>query len=194
MAYIHIEGHNFETPDYEKASEDVPEGALVTRLAGGGVEQTDASSHDSVSGVALNLEAGDQIASHEYDYNTGIDNFVYQPQGNKSSSDMFPNSDDRVPIGGQEPTAHPIPNTIKDNGTDPAPSINRNNVVGVAAVGANEQDEIQGRIVEEGYTDDAGTTYGRSSAGDFVALGLAEEAVSSYDEPVRVRRLGLGLP
>lgn len=189
MALIHIDGHNGESIDTELASENIPEGDLVVRLAGGGVEVADASTHSEIDGIALNLEAGDNIANHPYDYRPGLDDFVYKPASNKDQDDMLPNTDDRVPILGQFEGAVPIPHTIKDNGTDPAPAIDHNDVVGVAAVGANEQGEIQGRVVQEGYTDNGGTTYGRSSTGAFLPLGKADDAVSSFDTAVPVRRL-----
>jgi hypothetical protein len=75
--------------------------------------------------------------------------------------------------------------TAADNSTDPAASISDGNVVGIAAVGGVE---FEGRLVEEGYTDDAGTTYGRESSGDFLAIGTAhKDSASSFDVPVRVR-------
>lgn len=86
--------------------------------------------------------------------------------------------------------------TVEDNSTDPAPSIGHKDVVGVvdAAGGTvSSAGEFQGRVVEEGYTDDAATTYDRAS-GNFKAVGVAyrpgrnSAAVEdpSFDEPVRV--------
>lgn len=187
MALIYVDGHLEGTIDTEVVSEEIYPGDLVVRESGGGAHVADASSDSRVDGIALSLEAGDNIASHPYDYRPTREDFSYRPASQKDSDDKLPNTDDRVPLS-VALTGRPIPKTIKDNGTDPAPNITQNDVVGVAAVGANEQDEIQGRIVEEGYTDNGGTTYGRSSTGDFVALGRAEEDVSSFDEMVRVRR------
>ena len=90
--------------------------------------------------------------------------------------------------------------TAENNGTDPAPNIGHKDVVGVidASGGtASSADEFQGRVVEEGYTDDSGTTYDRST-GNFIALGTAyrpekrpapTETVD-YDYPVRVTVFG----
>jgi hypothetical protein len=87
--------------------------------------------------------------------------------------------------------------TPKDNGTDPAPSVSHRTVVGIvdAAGGTvSSAGEFQGRIVEEGYTDDAATTYDRSS-GNFKAIGVAYRpagplnkggSVSEFDDPIRV--------
>jgi hypothetical protein len=89
--------------------------------------------------------------------------------------------------------------TPEDNSTDPAPSISHKTVVGVidAAGGtAASAAEFQGRVVQEGYTDDAATTYDRSS-GNFKAVGVAYrpdrtpapvagDQSDSFDYPVRV--------
>lgn len=193
MALLYIEGHLEGSTDSELADENIPEGDLVHRASGGGVSLVDGSTHSKIDGIALNLEAGDHIANHEYDYRASREDFVYKPSSNKDSDDLLPNEDDRVPIGGQKATSELNPATIKDNGTDPAPSISKNDLVGVAPVGANEQDEIQGRIVQDGYTDNGGTTYGEGDTGAFVPLGYADEPVSSFDERVTVRRAGHGL-
>lgn len=81
--------------------------------------------------------------------------------------------------------------TPEDDGTNPAANVSHGEVVGLAAVGAAEH---EGRIVQEGYTDNGGTTYGRDSTGDFVALGVAHiqpdvndagaRNVNAYDESV----------
>lgn len=86
--------------------------------------------------------------------------------------------------------------TAQDNETDPAPSIDHRSVVGVidASGGtASSAAEFQGRVVEEGYTDNSGTTYDRSSS-NFKAVGVAyrparrngDGPVSEFDYPVRV--------
>lgn len=88
--------------------------------------------------------------------------------------------------------------TPEDNGTDPAPAIDHKTVVGVLDDGSTVDSaaEFQGRIVQEGYTDNAATTYDRGS-GNFKAVGVAyrPEAVpaptagsqaDSFDYPVRV--------
>jgi hypothetical protein len=89
--------------------------------------------------------------------------------------------------------------TPNDNGTDPAPSITDGDAVGVidAAGGtASSAAEFQGRIVEEGYTDDAATTYDRAS-GNFRAIGEAYrparqngDTMDEFDYPVRVELFG----
>lgn len=91
--------------------------------------------------------------------------------------------------------------TPEDNGTDPAPAIDHKTVVGVIdAAGGTvaSAGEFQGRVVQEGYTDGAGTptTYDRAT-GNFKAVGVAYRPESvpasvaggqadSFDYPVRV--------
>jgi hypothetical protein len=62
-----------------------------------------------------------------------------------------------------------MPETLSDNGTDPAPSISEGNVVGIVTI--NTQTEI----VEAGYTDDSTTQYGDGGSGDFVAIGRIDK-------------------
>jgi len=88
--------------------------------------------------------------------------------------------------------------TPEDNGTDPAPAIDHKTVVGVLDDGSTVDSaaEFQGRVVEEGYTDNAATTYDRGS-GNFKAVGvayrpenvptpIAGSQADSFDYPVRV--------
>lgn len=89
--------------------------------------------------------------------------------------------------------------TAEDNGVDPAPSIGHRDVVGVidAAGGtAASAAEFSGRIVQEGYTDDAATTYDRAT-GNFKAIGYAYRpaqqagnSVTEFDRPTRVVLFG----
>jgi len=89
--------------------------------------------------------------------------------------------------------------TPEDNGTDGAPAINHRDVIGVidAAGGtASSASEFQGRVVQEGYTDDAATTYDRAS-GNFRAIGTAYrparqngDTMNEFNYPVRVELFG----
>lgn len=191
MAYLYIQNRLSETPLYDDATEDIPEGDLVVQKTGGGAALADYNTADRISGIALHLEAGDHIASHEYDYETGIDKFVYEPSGNKDSDDMFSGEDDRVPVRGRLPGEHLFPRTITDSNAD-APSIDKHDIVGVVDASAgNAPSNAAGKIVEEGYSN-SGTTFNRSN-NNFIALGravAADEAfpVSSTDERVWVER------
>jgi len=87
--------------------------------------------------------------------------------------------------------------TPENNGTDPAPTIGHQDIVGVVDASALQGTaaEFQGRIVPEGYSDGT-TTFDRGS-GNFKAIGVAYrpgiqtgDNVNQYDYPVRVRLFG----
>lgn len=159
------------------AQEDIDVGELVT-LRSDGAYRTDQSADGHFDGVADMVERGDAIV-HDVDDTGG---FVYKSADN-----------DRVPIGGYDDGAYIKVRTVEDNDTDPAPSIGHNDVVGVvdATAVSDTGAEFQGRIVQEGYQDDAPTTFNRSS-NNFLAVGRAyipeEEGsdISGFDEIVRV--------
>lgn len=184
MAYLYIENRYSETPRYGPATENVPEGDLVT-LTAAGAELADAGDHSHVGGIALNLEAGDNIADHEYDYATGIDQFVYKPAVNKDSDDMFPNKDDRPPVRGRIDGSGVCPRTTVEStaGTTAAPNIAEHAVVGVVDTSAADAPAAAGMIVEEGYVnnengDTTSTTFSRSN-GNFIPLGRAVAPVDN---------------
>lgn len=102
--------------------------------------------------------------------------------------------DERVKYAPVEGTLRGNVRTPEDNGTDPAPSISHETVVGVIDTSSTvaSASEFEGRLVEEGYTDAAATTYDRSG-GNFVAVGEAYrpakrngDTVSDFDTPIRV--------
>lgn len=87
--------------------------------------------------------------------------------------------------------------TPEDNGTDPAPDIGHQNVVGIVDASALQgtADEFQGRVVQEGYSDGT-TTFDRASD-NFKAVGVAYrpdqnpapvagQQAEGFDYPVRV--------
>lgn len=181
MSLIYAEQRNDnETTLSGLATEDIPPGDLVTVTASG-AELADANDHDRIDGIALNLEAGDHIARHPLDYEADVDDFVYQPAGNKDSHDLLPNEDDRVPVGGRFDGAAVYPRTVADtSGSLTAPSINYGDVVGVVDTSVGDAPNDPGAVVEEGYTNGA-TTFNRSN-GNFLPLGRARgiEGGSSY--------------
>lgn len=149
------------------AQEDIHVGTIVARTGAGQVNLTD--DVDTVAdGVATAPRRGDYIAK-EADETT---NFLYEAA-----------EDDRVPYADlDEAGAVFKARTIKDNSTDPAPSISDGTVVGVAH---KADDAFRGRLVEEGYTDNGATTYDTAS-GNFTAVGTVyRDDSSSYDEAVR---------
>lgn len=105
---------------------------------------------------------------------------------------------DRVAYGGNADGDVVKVRTAEDNGTDPAPSIGHRTVVGLLDDSSTvaSASEFKGRLVEEGYTDNAATTYDRAT-GNFIAVGVAYrpakqngDTVDTYDTPVRVIRFG----
>ncbi len=177
MALIYVEEHE-KSLDSEPANGTINEGDLVVREVGGGAHVVDPSADSDVDCIVPHLANADNIAEHEYDYRSGLDSFTFDGDGTVSGSD-------RVPLAVKEENAVWRPSTIPDDGTNPAPSIERNTTVGVVDLGSGVG------IVEAGYTDDGGTQYGDGGAGDFIELGEAEvdenETVSDFDERVRVR-------
>jgi len=174
------------SPQSGIANEDVYAGELI-HDDGDGVNVLTYAATDEDAGGHVGLARYDgQAFAREYEDEVREDKYVAgDEQRNRVQYQPF-ESDAIVRIRSAE-----------DNGTDPAPTIGHRTVVGVidAAGGtASSASEFQGRIVEEGYTDDAATTYDRSS-GNFKAVGVAYRpgrnaaavADPSFDEPVRIQ-------
>lgn len=169
------------------ANEAIPVGTACTRV-GGLAELLDGSTNTDFDGVADSPRRGDYIAE-ESDESS---DYTYQPASAKDANSRGGEISDRVPLRGDEDGAVIRIKTPEDNGTDPAPDISPDDVVGVAAVGTSE---FEGRIVQEGYTDNAATEYSESGAGDFVPLGEAdrfdssdpEASVTEFDTPVKLK-------
>lgn len=151
-------------------AEDVDVGSAVAYDGNGNFVNLDAASHSQVDfeGVADFYHTGDAISEDDEDNNYG----TFESAEN-----------DRASAVGNEDGAVLKFRTLPDNGTDPVPDIQDGNVVGVADV-----TDGAGKVVEEGYEDNGGTTYGRSSTGDFVPIGVADrDSSSEFDGVVRVR-------
>lgn len=156
-------------PKSRLPAEDVPVGTLVVENGSDKVKVAEFAD-GRFDGVADQPLTGEQIKEYENIDDANFD--VYEAA-----------EDERVTYGGDEDRARIKVRTATDNGTDPAPSISDGTVVGIAANGA----EYHGRLIEEGYTDGGGTTYGRSSTGDFLPVGIAyRDEAADYDTPVRV--------
>src|SRR6056297_1067239 len=162
-------------------AEMVPVGTACTRVDGV-VELLDGATNTRFDGVADAPRSAEYIAE-EVDEASG---FAYRPASMKDENDRGgADIADRAPLRGDEDGAVIRIKTVADNGTDPAPNITADNEVGVAAVGTTE---FEGRLVQAGYTDDGGTQYGDGGAGDYVALGTADnDSSTEFDEPVRIR-------
>lgn len=150
-------------------NEDVDVGTVVAFDSNSKFVNVDAATHsqEDLVGVADFHHTGDAISEDDEDTSYGT---------------FLAAENDRASAGGREDGAVIKVRTIVDNSTDPAPDISNGDVVGVADVGSGD-----GRIVQEGYSDNGGTTYGRSSTGDFVPIGKADrDSSTSFDDPVRV--------
>lgn len=158
------------------AGEDIYVGEAVALPGDGTAVRFDAASHalGQFAGVADNPLTGDQIALDE-DEEGG---FTYEAAEN-----------DRVVFGGDADADRIKLRTAKSDGTDdPAPNVTDGDIVGFiydSDGSLTTPDNFVGRIVEEGYSDGT-TTYGRSSAGDFVAVGRAYRDEGTTDTPVRI--------
>lgn len=158
-------------------SEDIHVGTLAVKDAGNARR---AEAADSNVMLAAAPRRGDYIAEDSQVAGGVTD-------AETTTFKYLASEDDRAPLQPLADRDVVKVRTAADNATDPAPSISAGDVVGIAAVGG---EEFEGRIVEEGYTDNGGTTYGRESTGDFYALGTAmRDESSEYDHPVRVRVL-----
>lgn len=151
-------------------AEDIEVGTAVAYDGSNNFVKLDASTHSQAdfAGVADFHHTGEAISVDEDDNSYGVFESA---------------EDDRASAWGDEDGGVIKLRTLPDNGTDPAVDISNGDVVGVANVTDGD-----GYLVEEGYTDNGGTTYGRSSTGDFVALGVADrDSSTSFDDPVRVQ-------
>lgn len=178
MIYIDVADRS---PLGDNVSEDgMLPGELAFFASGGGMRR--ATGADSrVDGVIADL-ADDHIAEHDEDFRSGLDQFTYDSSNG-----------DRAQAGGGEDHARLRCRTPVDGGDgDPAPTIQ-----GWSVVGIPDRTGMEGRIVEEGYTDGQSTpvTYNRSN-GNFNPVGLAMmsdskthgSGMSEYDGLVHVLR------
>lgn len=143
---------------------DVYEGEFVT-MDGADADPTDPAADSVVSGIVPHKNIGQHLPEHEYDF----------------SEVKYESGMSFMPVQLLEDKMQVFPKTVADE-TATAPAIDPGNVVGVIA------DPSSGRpvVVEEGYATN-GTTYGRSDAGAFLAVGVAEETGYEYDDQVQLR-------
>lgn len=171
------------------------------------IDQSDRSQRSGVASEAVKAgelvfdDAGSvrrvEFADGDYD---GL--AVYDPEF-MAAEDEDAIADESVEVGDlvryapKESAARLLIRTPEDNGTDPAPSVGHEDVVGFVDASAlqGSAGEYQGRIVEEGY-DDGTTTFNRSN-NNFIAIGEAYrpakqsgESVTEYDTPLRVELYG----
>jgi hypothetical protein len=174
------------SPHSGVANEDIYAGELV-HDDGDGVDVLTYAATDEDAGGHVGLARyGGQAFAREYEDEVREDKYVAgDPQR------------ERVQYQPVEDSAVVRIRTPEDNGTDPAPDVNHQTVVGVVDASAvqGSAGEFQGRVVEEGY-DDGTTTFNRSN-NNFKAIGVAYrpdqnpapvagQQAESFDYPVRV--------
>lgn len=153
------------------ASEDVEPGEMVVEDGSDGYRLANGADDADWDGVADKIRVGDHIAG---DADTTDGGLVYQSSENDRVPAVRPAENDLIKV-----------RTIKDNGTDPAPSINDGDTVIVpdASLAASAA-EFEGRIVEDGYSDNSGDTHDTTNG---LLVGYAErDSASGFDEVVRV--------
>lgn len=163
MALLYVDEHSASLNWGTVASgESIVEGEFITQLAGGDFRRFDPANDTIPHGIVVHYPEGDAIAEHDEDYFANYDdlwtynegeNFYYQPLA----------SVDEI-----------RPRSLSDNGTDPAPDFDEGDVVGVVTINTETE------VVQSGYTDNGGTTYSESGAGDFVAIGRVDQIPQEF--------------
>jgi len=142
--------------------ETISEGELIVEVGDGTHRRADPSAGELPTGIVVHDAGGDAIVEHDEDYVAYEDlwtyeageNFYYQPLA----------SVDNI-----------MPESLTDNGTDPAPSLTQGVTVGYVVINGTTE------IVEEGYTDNAGDTYNDDAgAGDWAPLGRVDQTPQEY--------------
>lgn len=182
----------------EQADRSPQSGVANEQIYAGELVHDDGDGVDVLTYAATDEDAGGHLGLARYDAE------AFAPRTMEDQADDFYETDERVQYQPQEDSAVVRVRTPEDNGTDPAPTIDHKTVVGVVdAAGGTiaSAGEFQGRVVEEGYTDGAGTptTYDRST-GNFKAVGVAYrpdkmhaavgDSNNVFDYPVRVVLFG----
>jgi len=171
------------------------------------VEQADRSPHSGVANESIyageltnDVGAGVDVltfAAADGDGQAGLARYDAQAMAAEDMDDVVEDvydPDQRVQYQPFEDSAVVRIRTPEDNGTDPAPTIGHQDVVGIVDASAlqGSAGEFEGRVVEEDY-DDGTTTFNRG-AGNFKAVGVAYRPGSmhtpveskDFDEPARV--------
>jgi hypothetical protein len=163
------------------ANEDVTPGELVYNSGG------------TVTRAAYSDGDHDGVALYEPEFNAAFD------EDDAPIQDYSGSDDDRVTHNGAEDRARVFVRTIEEtkSGVTSAPSISHGDVVGIVDSSDADAGDFDGRIVEEGYSNDenddsASTTFNRSN-NNFLAVGEAyrpgyqnNDTVTDFDRPVRV--------
>lgn len=157
LLYIDEAEASLNSATVATGQEAIGEGEFVVQNGNGNLERFDPANDALPHGIIVHDPEGDSIVEHDEDYVDYVDLWEYDP-GERAYYQ---------PLGTVD---NVIPRTLSDNGTDPAPAVgSKGTVVGVVTINSETE------IVESGYTDDAGTVYSESDAGDFVAIGRIDK-------------------
>lgn len=179
----------------EQADRSPQSGVANETIKAGELVHDDGDGVNALTFAATDEDAGGHLGLARYDAET------MAPRTDEDVGDENYDSGQRVQYQPQEDSAVVRVRTPEDNGTDPAPSIDHKTVVGVLDETSTVASaaEFTGRVVEEGYTDAAATTYDRAT-GNFKAVGVAyrpdkmhaavEDSSNVFDYPVRVVLFG----
>lgn len=153
-------------------------GELIYFQEGGGCRRA-TGADDRIDAIVEDF-ADDHIAEHQEDYRQSMEDFTYDVDDG-----------DTLAAGGGEDSARLRARTPSDNGSADPPAIQQWSIVGIADAGG----DYAGRLVEEGYSPDGGTTVYERASGNFNPLGMAAgsdpkthitNGVNSFDEMFHV--------
>lgn len=138
--------------------EVIREGEFVVQNGSGELEQFDPANDTLPHGIVVHNPGGDSIVEHDEDYVNYADLWTYEGDNGDRAYYQPLASVDQI-----------MPRSLSDNNTDPAPTIAEGTVMGIVTINGETE------VVESGYTDNGGTVYSESGAGDFVALGRVDK-------------------
>lgn len=160
MALLYVDEHNASLNRAPvKDGTTVEEGEFIVQESGGQVRSADPSADELPHGIVVHHPAGDSIAAHDEDYFANYDD-LWTYDGSEGDYLYY------QPLASVDQIR---PRSLSDNGTDPAPSFTEGGIVGYVTINGETE------VVESGYTDNGGTTYSESGAGNFVAIGRVDK-------------------
>jgi hypothetical protein len=166
MALLYVDEHAASLNYGEVTSgETLHEGEFIVDNGDGTFARFDPANDEIPDGIIVHDPGGDAIAEHDEDYFADYEDlwsyeagehFYWQPLA----------SVDQI-----------RPKALSDNGTDPAPTFDVGEIIGIVTINTETE------VVPSGYTDDAGTTYSEGGAGDFKAIGRMDK----YPQELRIQ-------
>lgn len=170
---------NSDMADTSSSTSNIYEGDFVVRVGDGDVVPADPASYTEWDGIVPNLDRGDHLAEHEEDFTTP----QYEGDGTFANSDRV-----RYAANEQLSVVH---GWTPHDASAPAPSITRNDTVGIILMDGSAFGSARPVLVEEGYTADPDATgtpvnYKESNE-NFIPVGTAEYAQTDHDSLAAVQ-------